>query len=288
MTDASASTPKKDANAQEFTNRAAGMSSHGVLRDEFRTRIEEHGACGSALAMPTVSVVIPTLNEARNLPLVIARLPSWVHEIVIVDGRSTDNTPAIALASSPKVRIVLETKPGKGAALRAGFRAAGGDIIAMLDADGSMNPRELILFVGALISGVDFAKGSRFVQGGGTTDMSFYRMMGNWCLTHITRVLYGSAFSDLCYGYNAFWAHNLWALDVDQDGFEIETAMNISAIRSGLKVAEVPSFEARRVHGVSHLRPISDGFRVLSTILSEWTRPKRSTRWAGAPSDAWL
>jgi glycosyltransferase involved in cell wall biosynthesis len=278
----------QETTAHESTIRTRSASPLAALDEEHRASTEALSVPGTGLALPRVSVVMPTLNEAKNLPLVIARIPGWVHEIIIVDGRSTDATPAVALALSPKARIVLETKPGKGAALRAGFRGASGDIIAMLDADGSMDPAELIMFVGTLISGADFAKGSRFVQGGGTTDMSFYRMLGNWCLTQIVRVLYGSTFSDLCYGYNAFWAQKLSALNVDRDGFEIETAMNISAIRSGLKVAEVPSFESPRVHGVSNLRPISDGFRVLSTILREWTRPKRAgVRWpTTAPNTA--
>src|SRR5262249_50708449 len=163
-------------------------------------------------------VVIPTLNEALNLPYVISRMPDWVHEIIIVDGHSTDGTPAIAQALHPSVSIVLERCRGKGAALRAGFKAATGDIVASLDADGSMNPQELIAFVGALISGADYAKGSRFIQGGGTDDMSIIRMLGNWGLTQIVRVLYGSGFSDLCYGYNAFWRRHLPLLNVGCDG----------------------------------------------------------------------
>lgn len=228
--------------------------------------------------LPKISVVIPTLNEAQNLPHVLPQIPQWVHEILIVDGRSTDDTPAVARDLHPKVRIVLEPKPGKGAALRTGFCAARGEIIGMLDADGSMNPSELIFFTAALLSGADFAKGSRFIQGGGTSDMSFYRMMGNWGLTHLARVIYGSGFSDLCYGYNAFWTRCLPALRIDCDGFEIETAMNISAIRSGLKIVEVPSFEALRVHGESNLRPLRDGMRVLSTIVQEWTRAPSHAR----------
>jgi glycosyltransferase involved in cell wall biosynthesis len=220
-----------------------------------------------AFQLPRVSVVIPTLNEAKNLPIVLPRVPMWVHEIIIVDGRSTDETPRLAPKLHPKVRVVLETTPGKGAALRCGFNHADGDIIAMLDADGSMDPGELILFVAALMSGAEFAKGSRFIQGGGTSDMSLYRMLGNWSLMHTVRVIYGSGFSDLCYGYNAFWKSVLPALNLQCNGFEIETAMNISAIRSGLKITEVASFEANRVHGESHLRPIRDGMRVLRAIM---------------------
>jgi glycosyltransferase involved in cell wall biosynthesis len=215
-----------------------------------------------------VSVVIPTLNEAANLPHVLPLIPAWVDEIVVVDGRSTDGTIEVAQALVPDVVIVEEQRPGKGAALRAGFNASRGDIIITLDADGSANPAEMPLFVGALLSGADFVKGSRFQQGGGTDDMEWYRRLGNWGLVELVKLRFGGRFTDLCYGYNAFWRDVLPLIEIDNDdGFEIETSMNIQAMRAGLNVYEVPSTEAPRINGVSNLRTIPDGFRVLSTII---------------------
>ncbi len=235
------------------------------------------------LAEPKVSVVIPTLNEAKNLPFVLPYIPSWVYEVIIVDGHSTDNTVEVARSLRPDVVIVEETKRGKGAALRAGFAAASGDVIVMLDADGSMSPVEISLYVGALMSGADYVKGSRFLQGGGTADMTLIRSFGNWGLTMAVRVLFGGSYSDLCYGYNAFWTRALPALDLEADGFEIETLMNVRALRAGLKISEVPSFESYRVHGESNLRALRDGWRVLKTILRERvTAPKNriSSHWS--------
>ena len=120
---------------------------------------------------PKVSVIVPTKNEAKNLAHVLPRIPAWVGEIVLVDGYSTDNTVAVALSLIPSIRVVNQDRPGKGAALRCGIQAARGDIIVTLDADGSADPAEIPTFVGALLSGADFVKGSRFTQGGGTTDM---------------------------------------------------------------------------------------------------------------------
>lgn len=216
-----------------------------------------------------VSVVIPTLNEARNLPHVLPRVPSWVHEIVLVDGGSTDGTVEVAKELRDDVVIVQDLTPGKGAALRRGFAEATGDIIVMIDADGSMDPGEIRSFVSALVGGADFAKGSRFLHGGGTADMEWYRKLGNAILTRLVRAGFGGRYSDLCYGYNAFWKHTIHSLDLRANGFEIETLMNIRALRAGITVTEVPSFEARRIHGTSNLNTVKDGWRVLKTIATE-------------------
>lgn len=218
---------------------------------------------------PTISVVIPALNEAKNLPHVLPFIPAWVDEVLLVDGHSTDGTADVARRLRPDVRIVNQEGRGKGAALRSGFNHASGDITVMLDADGSTDPREIPAFIAALLGGADFAKGSRFAQGGGTSDMPFYRKIGNWGFVTLVRMLFGGHYTDLCYGYNAFWTQVIRDLDLDGNGFEIETMMNVRALHAGYKVVEVPSFEDKRKYGESRLRTIPDGFRVLATIFHE-------------------
>lgn len=227
------------------------------------------GPRGKGIFGATISVVMPALNEADNLPYVLPRIPEWVDEVVLVDGRSTDDTVKTALALYPSVRIVRQKGRGKGAALLSGFEAATGDIIVTLDADGSTDPAHIPAFVGALLAGADFAKGSRFICGAGTSDMPLYRRMGNGAFVMLVRLLFGVRFSDLCYGYNAFWARVLPRLKLDGSGFEIETMMNVRAQRAGLKITEVAAFEYKRVHGDGRLRTIPDGWRVLKTILRE-------------------
>ncbi len=215
-----------------------------------------------------VSVIIPALNEAENLPIILPRIPDWVHEVILVDGHSTDGTTSVARQYRPDVKIVAQRGPGKGSALRTGFEEATGEIIVMLDADGSTDPMEIPMYC-ALLADADFVKGSRFLQGGGTADMELFRRIGNWGLNQIVCRLFGVQFSDLCYGYMAFWKRILPELKLDGEGFEIETMMSIRAHRAGLKIAEVPSFEFRRIYGQSHLRAIPDGWRVLKTIVRE-------------------
>ena len=218
---------------------------------------------------PRVSVVIPTLNEEKNVAWVLERLPAIVDEVVLVDGRSTDDTIAVARSARPDIRVVLETQPGKGAALRAGFAAARGEFIVMIDADGSMDPGEIERFVEALQDGCDFVKGSRFAAGGGTDDISRVRRMGNDALRTAVNLLYRTNFTDLCYGYIGFRRERLAALRLDSQGFEIETEMIARAVVASLRIAEIGSFEAERRYGESNLNAWRDGRRALKTLLRE-------------------
>lgn len=236
---------------------------------------------------PTVSVVIPVKNEARNLPIVFRTLPAWVDEVVLVDGRSVDDTLAVARECRPDVKIVHQTGAGKGDALLAGFDACSGDIIVMIDGDGSTDGGEIIRFVGALVAGADYAKGSRFANSGGSDDINVARKLGNRVLCGMVNLAFRTRYTDLCYGYNAFWAQHLPALGLDCIGFEIETMMNIRVAKAGLRVQEVPSHEFRRIHGVSNLHVVMDGWRILKVIAKEAFRyriqQRRSGRLVTAP-----
>lgn len=214
-----------------------------------------------------VSVVIPTKNEAANVAWVLERIPAYVDQVVLVDGQSTDGTVEVARAVRPDIEVVHEVRPGKGAALRTGFAAATGDLVVMLDADGSMDPREIERYVDRLENGCDLVKGSRFSSGGGSNDISMLRKAGNRGLLHLLNVLYRSQFTELCYGFMGFRREKLKALGLRADGFEIETEIVARAVRAGLRVSEVPSFEKERRYGESKLRPGRDGGRVVATLL---------------------
>ncbi|WP_328539593.1 glycosyltransferase family 2 protein [Streptomyces sp. NBC_00344] len=218
---------------------------------------------------PLVSVVIPAMNEAKNLPYVFTSLPDWIHEVVLVDGNSTDDTIDVARGLRPDVVVVKQSGKGKGDALITGFAACSGEIIVMVDADGSADGQEIVSYVSALVGGADFAKGSRFANGGGTDDMTPIRKLGNWVLCSVVNRKFGARYTDLCYGYNAFWRHCLERISLDCTGFEIETLMNIRVVKAGLRVQEVPSHEYNRIHGVSNLSAVRDGIRVLRVILRE-------------------
>ena len=225
--------------------------------------------------LPLVSVVIPTFNEERNLPHVLPRIPSDTHEVIVVDGHSGDGTVAVAQECWPGVQVLYQEGHGKGDALTCGFAAATGDIIVMLDADGSTDPSEIPRFVATLLTGADFVKGSRFITGGGSADFTPLRRAGNRALSRFVNVLFRTNYTDLCYGYAAFWRGVLPSLAIDCSGFEVETLLNVRAARAGIRVAEVASYEQPRIHGDSNLHTRRDGIRVLRTILAERVRPAK-------------
>jgi glycosyltransferase involved in cell wall biosynthesis len=236
---------------------------------EVRTLLPYRPISAGLAIVPTVSVIIPARNEAANLPHVFSTLPPWVDEIVLVDGHSLDDTIAVTRALCPRAKVIEQTGRGKGDALLAGFAAATCDIIVTIDADGSTDGAEIIHFVGALVAGADFAKGSRFSGSGGSDDITGVRRYGNRLLSIMVNLMFGTQFTDLCYGYNAFWARHLDAMDIDCAGFEVETMMNIRAAKAGLKIHEVPSHERCRIFGASNLSAARDGWRILKVILQE-------------------
>ena len=247
-----------------------GRSDESVDRTTEATHAEQAGRTGTRRSdSHRVSVVIPARNEERNIGWVLRRMPDTVDEVILVDGLSRDATIEVAKMVLPQVVVVHELTPGKGNALRSGFEAATGDVIVMMDADGSMDPAEIPAFLAAIADGADVAKGSRFQPEAGTDDMTWLRRAGNAGLLLLANTLYGTRHSDLCYGFLAFRRSALSGLQADASGFEIEMQLVARMALAGLHVTEVASHEYERMHGASNLRTFRDGWRVLWTMLLE-------------------
>jgi len=222
----------------------------------------------------TISVVVPAMNEERNIAWVLERIPSYVDEILLVDGHSTDDTVRIARQVRPDIRVVPQRGCGKGAAMRTGFEDAVGDYVVVLDADGSMDPAEIDYYICALESGYDLVKGSRELRGGGSLDLTPLRRWGNRVLVATVNLTWGSEFTDLCYGFLAFRRDRLDDLALTGRGFEIETEITVNAIRAGLRIAEVPTVELLRHYGTSNLNAWRDGRRILGYLARARLQPQ--------------
>lgn len=229
-----------------------------------------------------VTVAIPTLNEEKNIARVITELKRiGFSDILVIDGNSKDATARIARELG--VNLVFQNGRGKGAALRQifGGQAFKGNIVIMMDADGSMDPEELPSFVEALKPGVDVVKGSRFMYGGYSEDMTLVRRIGNLLFVILVNSLLRTKYTDLCYGYAAFRREAVERLypHLRSKNFEIEAELFSKSRTLGLKVVEVPSIEYKRKNGKSNLKAVRDGLLILKTILKEWIYRKieRST-----------
>jgi len=219
-----------------------------------------------------VTVIVPTLNEEKNIAEVIRELKrTGFSDILVIDGNSRDRT--ISIAKKLGVNVIRQNGKGKGSALRQAFSHDGlsGDVVVVMDADGSMNPKEIFSFIEALENGVDLVKGSRFMPGGHSEDMTFIRRIGNGLFVLLTNFLCSTNYTDLCYGFAAFRRDAIAKLypHLQSRNFEIETEIFIKAKKLELKVMEVPSIELRRKHGKSNLKAYRDGFRILKTIIHE-------------------
>ncbi|HET8815120.1 MAG TPA: glycosyltransferase [Solirubrobacterales bacterium] len=264
--------------AQSVTpNRVGGVPLIEVDALGARSFVPYKGPDRRRIRRTKVSVVVPAMNEEKNIGQVLGELPDGLHEVILVDGNSKDDTVEAARRAYPGIRVTTQSGRGKGDAFRTGFAAVTGNLVVMLDADGSANPAEIPSFVAALEAGADFAKGSRFLEGGGSADITPMRKAGNACLSGTANLLHGTEFTDLCYGYNAFWARCLPFISLDVPGFEVETLINLRMSSAGMKIIEVPSYEKERISGQSNLKTFRDGFRVLGTIFKE-ARRRRSLR----------
>ena len=217
-----------------------------------------------------ISLIIPTMNEVLNIKEVFPYIPDFIDEIVVVDGNSTDGTIEEILKYKKDAKIFIEKPAGKGAAMDIGFKNATGDLLVMMDADGSNRPDELFSLLEPVLDGYDVAKGSRFLKGGGSEDFTLFRKIGNNIFVTMVNTMFGANYTDLCYGFRAFKREALDKIDCKTKGFEIETEQSILLKKAGVKIKEVPSFEVKRKNGYSNLNAFRDGFKILKVIMKEY------------------
>jgi len=230
-----------------------------------------------------LSVIIPARNEEETLPMVlrdlnamVPKLAGYQVEIIVVDDRSTDRTAELARGLGARV-VPNPRQSGKGMALRAGFEAASGEILAMMDADYSHRAEELPLFLQAIVQeNVGLVIGSRVV--GGSEEYHHIRALGNVFLSGSLGLATGRYLSDALNGYKVFRRDVFTAFQYTSKNFEIEIEIVANALRKGYRILEVSSHERARAGGEMKSRVIRHGTRFLLRIIWEGLRgvPKRA------------
>lgn len=252
------------------------MTSHRHVIDTVRSRRYS----------PTVSVVVATLDDEARLPDLLAGLPRHLHEVIVVDGGSRDSTVRLARRFRPDVIVLGQSRTGKGNALAAGFAASTADVVVVLQADGTTDPAEIPRFVATLSAGADLVTGSRLREGGGGADFTPLARRGNRALHALVNVMFGTEFTDLGFGYVAFWRRLLPALDLPSsaqapatggrevwgDGFELDTLISVRFAANGLRVREVPSVARPRRDDTGNVTALRAGARVLRAAVGEYRR----------------
>jgi len=218
-----------------------------------------------------VSVVIPAYNEEKTIGNIIEETVQVMdslgmpYEVIVVDDGSTDRTKEIA--SRYKAAVLSNGRNhGKGYALRKGFQHAQGNIIVTIDADGSHKPKEIPDLLVPLFNGADIVAGSRFL-GSGKDHTSKLHLLGNYLINMTIMVLTRKWITDSQTGLRAFKRDFLQKTNLESKGYEIETEITVKSLKNGFKLKEVPVSCEKRKYNISRLRILSDGFRILKTIL---------------------
>ena len=221
---------------------------------------------------PTISVIIPFLNEEESIAAVLGDIPAELEaEVLVVDNGCTDQTVPIACAMG--TRIVTATKQGYGAACYAGTLAAAGDILVYLDGDYSDYPDEMTGLVRPIMAGrADLVLGSRLVRGDlPRKAMPFQQQFGNWLTARLMRRLYHMPVTDLS-PFRAIRKEALLSLNMQEMTFGWPTEMMVKAARSGLRLEEVPVRYRPRLGGKSKISgtlrgTILAGYYILMTTF---------------------
>lgn len=219
-----------------------------------------------------VSLLIPTLNEEGCIGRVLKEVPrEVVDEIVIIDGHSKDRTEAEAKEQlRPEDKFIVQKGKGYGGAFLEGFEAATGDVLIMMDADGSHNPADIPKLVEKVRRGGEYVMASRYASGGHSEDDTIIRWFGNRMFTLMTNMVHGTRVTDSLYLFTAITRAGLKKLKLTSPGFEFCTEIVVKAHRAGLKFDEVPAVERARYAGKSKVNAFWHGLKILRMILKRY------------------
>jgi glycosyltransferase involved in cell wall biosynthesis len=214
-----------------------------------------------------VSVVIPTLNEAGNILETVTTIHkelAYPKEIIIVDGNSTDGTQEI-VKGTDFCRLIVEPRRGYGLALRTGIKNAKGDVVVMVDGDGTYEVRHINLLIETLINeDAELCQATRMYDL--RKAMGFMNFVANKIITFFYDVSYYQFLSDTQSGFRAISRSALEKVELIEDDMAFATEMLVQFAKKGFKIVEVPSSYRARKYGSPKMRRIKSGIEILTTI----------------------
>jgi glycosyltransferase involved in cell wall biosynthesis len=214
-----------------------------------------------------VSVVIPTLNEAGNIRetvITINKELTYPKEIIIVDGNSTDGTQEI-VKNMKFCRLIVEARRGYGLALRTGIKNAKGDVVIMVDGDGTYEVRHINLLIKTLIkNNAELCQATRMYDL--RKAMGFTNFVANKIITFFFDFVYGQFLTDTQSGFRAISRSALEKVDLHEDDMSFATEMLVQFAKKDFKIVEVPSSYRPRKYGNPKMRRIKSGIEIFTTI----------------------
>ncbi len=211
-----------------------------------------------------VCILIPTLNEDLTIGKIISEFrASGYNNILVIDGKSTDNT--VKVASEGGATVSTQSGKGKGNAIIEAFEIIEQPYILMLDGDGTYAPRDAEKMLTPLFLGFDQVIGDRLVN---AEEGSFSRLnlFGNQMVNLLFKIAHSRDLHDILSGYRAFTHRAIKQMNLKETGFEIETEISVEAVRNGQNIMVVPIKYSRRPGTRTKLSPFHDGIRIVSTI----------------------
>lgn len=213
-----------------------------------------------------ISIIIPTLNEAGSIEQTLSEIPQGLaDEIIVVDAHSPDGTAD--LVRSLGYRVIMQQSMGFGGGFAEGIQAASGDIVVLMNADGSMNPADIPKLVEKVAEGYDCVFAIRYAPGFGSEDDDLVHHFGNMLFTFLVNLIHRVFIWDALYFFAAFRRDKVPLINAQSLGFAYCVEVPIRAHKAGLKIFQIPSKERPRLAGESKVNALIDGWKILKMIL---------------------
>lgn len=225
------------------------------------------------LKVEMVSVVIPTLNEAGNILETVTTIHKEVthpKEIIIVDGNSTDGTKEIVKGTN-FCKLIVEPKRGYGLALRTGIKHAKGDVVVMVDGDGTYEVKHINLLIDTLIkNNAELCQATRMYDL--RKAMGFTNFVANKIITFCFDFFYSQFLSDTQSGFRAISRSALEKVELYEDDMAFATEMLVQFAKKDFKMVEVPSTYKARKYGKPKMRRIKSGIEIFTIMVKGFVK----------------